>query len=294
MIRSINSLLNERYIFPEVAREMTDMIHSNYTEGTYSKMTKGEEFAKVLTKDLLSVSKAKHLRVTFDPKKILEIKEAENSNDQKAIRYLQMENMRKSNFDFREVTILEGNTGHIHLTIFFHTELAGGTTISAMDKVKNTDELIIDLRKNGGGSPSMIQLLSSYFFQKPVHLNSFYFRPTNSYQETWTLDQVKGKKRPDVPIYILTSNYTFSAAEEFTYNLKNLKRATIIGEVTGGGAHPGGSMIVNDRFMVWIPTGRAINPITNTNWEGAGVIPDIEVSADMALEIALKMAIQKS
>jgi hypothetical protein len=103
---------------------------------------------------------------------------------------------------------------------------------------------------------------------------------------------VQGKRRPDIDVYVLTSNKTFSAAEEFTYNLKNLKRATIIGETTGGGAHPGGTRVATDRFTVWVPTGRAINPITNTNWEGTGVAPDVETKAAEALLTAHVKALE--
>jgi hypothetical protein len=139
----------------------------------------------------------------------------------------------------------------------------------------------------------MIQLLTSYFYgSQPVHLNNFYYRPTNENTQTWTLPHVQGKRRPDIDIYVLTSSKTFSAAEEFTYNLKNLKRATIIGETTGGGAHPGGTKIATDRFTVWVPTGRAINPITKTNWEGTGVKPDIETKAADALMTAHVKALE--
>ena len=140
----------------------------------------------------------------------------------------------------------------------------------------------------------MIQLISSYLFgSDPVHLNNFYYRPADRHTQTWTLPHVSGKRRPDIDVYVLTSNRTFSAAEEFTYNLKNLKRATIIGETTGGGAHPGGTRIATERFTVWVPTGRAINPITNTNWEGTGVSPDISTNATDALNTAQLEAFKK-
>jgi hypothetical protein len=139
----------------------------------------------------------------------------------------------------------------------------------------------------------MIQLITSYLYgSEPVHLNSFYYRPTNENTQTWTLAEVQGKRRPDINVYVLTSPKTFSAAEEFTYNLKNLKRATIIGETTGGGAHPGGIRVATERFTVWVPTGRAINPITKTNWEGTGVKPDIEVKATDALITAHVKALE--
>ena len=137
----------------------------------------------------------------------------------------------------------------------------------------------------------MIRFISSHIFgDEPVHLNDFYWRPSDSYDESWTSPDMASVRKPDVPVYVLTSSYTFSAAEEFTYNLKHLERATVIGEVTGGGAHPGGPSVINDDFFVNVPRGRAINPITKTNWEGVGVIPHIEMDSKDALEKAIELA----
>ena len=172
-------------------------------------------------------------------------------------------------------------------------EGAGATAQAAMNFLGNADALIIDLRQNGGGSPSMIQLITSYLYgPERVHLNNFYNRPRDEYTQTWTLPYVPGKRRPDIDVYVLTSQSTFSAAEEFSYNLRNLERATLIGETTGGGAHPGGTQIATSRFTIWVPDGRAINPITNTNWEGVGVEPHIKVPAQEALETAQITALE--
>jgi hypothetical protein len=158
----------------------------------------------------------------------------------------------------------------------------------------NSDALIIDLRGNGGGDTMMIGLLSSYFFEEPVHLNSFYMRETDSMQQFWTTSFVDGRKMTDVPIYVLTSRHTFSGAEEFTYNLKNLTRATIVGETTGGGAHPVDHHgFPHLQVVVRVPFGRAINPITGTNWEGTGVEPDIQCDAGKALDVARLEACRK-
>lgn len=154
----------------------------------------------------------------------------------------------------------------------------------------NSDALIVDLRQNGGGDPAMVQLISSDLFDEPTHLNSLYFRAEDSLEEFWTLDEVVGQRMADNPVFVLTSSSTFSAAEEFTYNLKCLGRATIVGETTGGGAHPGGVTPLHESLSVFIPAGRAINPITGTNWEGTGVIPDVPVEANAALDKALELA----
>jgi len=180
----------------------------------------------------------------------------------------------------------------LDLRSFSDTQFASETATAAMNFLSNADAIIIDLRANGGGSPQMIQLISSYLFEGRVHLNNFYMRPTDDTLQTWTLPYVPGKRNTTADVYVLTSGSTFSAAEEFSYNLKNLERATLIGETTGGGAHPGGNQRVNDRFMIWLPTGRAISPITNTNWEGVGVIPHIKVPAADALDTAKLKALE--
>jgi C-terminal processing protease CtpA/Prc len=200
----------------------------------------------------------------------------------------------RENYGFEEVKILSDGVGYLKLNGFSGSKNAGEAAASAMNFLSRSEALIIDLRQNGGGSPDMIQILSSYLFdQGLVHLNDFYYRPTNEIQQRWTLPYVPGKTMSETDVYILTSGRTFSAAEEFTYNLKNLKRATIIGETTGGGAHPGGFMAASDEFGIFVPNGRAINPITKTNWEGTGVTPHIEIAADQALKEAHFRAVEK-
>ncbi|HMU46447.1 MAG TPA: S41 family peptidase [Chitinophagaceae bacterium] len=293
VIDSFSSLLKNNYIFPEVAEKMNQLIAGKLSKGDYNNITDPVQFAQQLTTDLQSVSKDKHLRAGYNPQVVKELRsQSGNNNDEVPVRFL--EQMRASNYGFSEVKLLPGNIGYLDLRGFVDAKYGSETAVAAMNFLSNADALIIDLRQNGGGSPSMIQLITSYLYgPEPVHLNNFYFRPTNENTQTWTLPYVPGKRRPDVPVYILTSNRTFSAAEEFTYNLKNLKRATIVGETTGGGAHPGGTLAATDRFTLWVPKGRAINPITNTNWEGAGVEPDIKIVASNALETAQIKALEK-
>jgi retinol-binding protein 3 len=150
--------------------------------------------------------------------------------------------------------------------------------------------MIIDLRENGGGTPKMVALITSYLFDRRTHLNDLWTRSTNTTAEFWTQDTVAGRRfGGEKPVYVLTSARTFSGAEEFTYNLKTLKRATIVGETTGGGAHPVRCRRIDEHFMIGVPFARAINPITHTNWEGVGVEPDAKVPASEALNAALKL-----
>ncbi|HEU4790579.1 MAG TPA: S41 family peptidase [Flavobacterium sp.] len=294
VIDSISLLLNKSYIFPEVAKKMGDYILSNFKNGSYTTITNPTLFSEKLTADLQSISKDKHIQVRFNPAFIKELRESNKNPSHEELPVSLLEKWKINNYGFKEVKILDGNIGYLDLRSFGDTSFGGETAVAAMNFLSNANALIIDLRKNGGGSSEMIQLIISYLFDsEPVHLNNFYYRPTDSNTQTWTLPYVSGKRMPNVDVYVLTSKRTFSAAEEFSYDLKNLHRATIIGEVTGGGANPGGDEIATDRFTIFVPFGRAINPITKTNWEGTGVQPDIEVPADDALFTAQIKALEK-
>ena len=295
VVDSISSILNRSYVFPDVATKMSELLKKNLNAKKYAQISDPNEFAEVLTADVRSVSKDLHLRVQFNPEGIARRRNAAlSAADSIAFAKQRLQNNKAANYGFREVRILDGNIGYLNLTGFFGVdEAAGAATEAAMNFLSNADALIIDLRQNGGGSPAMIQLITSYLYgPHRVHLNNFYNRDTDEITQTWTLPYVPGVRRPDVDVYVLTSSRTFSAAEEFSYNLRNLERATLIGEVTGGGAHPGGTRVATDRYTVWVPDGRAINPITKTNWEGVGVEPHIKVAADEALDVAKITALE--
>lgn len=272
----VGELLAEHYVFADVGGACRDLLQQQLSAGVYDQHADADAFALAVTGDLQGLTKDKHLRVRARRVEAVRQPDGERQDDR-------LERARRGNYGFRKVEVLDDNIGYLDLRGFLPAEHAGDTAVAAMALLQNTDAMIIDLRNNTGGSPTMVQLISSYFFARPTHLNSMAFRGREQVDQFWTLPHVPGKRRPDVPLYVLTSSRTFSAAEEFANNLKELGRATIVGEVTGGGAHPGGLMPVNECFEIWIPRGRAINPISNGNWEGSGVRPDIEVAADDAL-----------
>ncbi len=292
-VNNISSLLEENYVFPDVAKKMGALVRNRLTGNAYDTINDPQVFAMTLTADLQSISHDKHLRVMFSPENARMIKDAEKSGEDPDDKWF-FEKMKRENYGFRKTEILNGNIGYIDIRNFAPADLAKETIASAMQFVSGTDAIIFDLRQNGGGDPDGVRLLCSYLFGKePVHMNDIYSRQKDETKEFWTLKSVDGEKRPDVPVYVLTSHFTFSGAEEFAYDLKNQKRATIVGEVTGGGANPGGMMYVNNSFVVFVPRGRAINPITKTNWEGVGVQPDVNVPSEKALEQAEILALQK-
>lgn len=282
VVKKINLLLKDNYVFPDKALKIGNHLKAKIRKGAFKSFKDPEAFAKALTKEIWSIFEDRHLRVRVRrPRKVQEQK-----RDPLLDGYLRSLQFKEDNYGFKNVKILEGNVGYLDFRFFGPVKSCKKVVASAMSFLENTDAVIIDMRKNGGGSPETVQLVCSYFFDKKVHLNSLYWRRGDFTQEFWTLDNIDGKKRPDVPLFVLTAKRTFSGAEEFSYNMLTRERATLVGEVTGGGANPGGGNIINDKFMIFIPTGRAINPITKTNWEGTGVKPHIVIDAEKALDRA--------
>ena len=290
VIETIGKFMDSTYVFPEVAREAVALLNENQKQGIYSSTELPAAFARKLTEDLRSITNDLHIKVKFDPESINEEKNTQIKTDLAAGT---MESLKRENFGFNEVKILEGNIGYLDLRLFISPEYAAETAIAAMNFLANTDAIIFDLRNNRGGSPEMIQLIQSYLFgAEPVHLNNFYNRPNNKHIQTWTLPHVPGKRNPNADVYVLTSKRSFSAGEEFAFNIKNLKRGTLIGETTAGAANPGSTQNINDRFVIFIPNGRAYSPITNTNWEGTGVKPHIQVPEEESLTFAHLKALE--
>jgi hypothetical protein len=283
--------LNESYVFPETAKKMEEAVRSRQKKGEYDSVTDGDAFAKMLTDNFREVSHDKHLRVNFSPAPMPDRHDGPPDAASQA-RY--RKDMERMNCGFDKVEILPGNVGYLKFDMFADPDVCGSTAVAAMNFLANVDAIIFDLRENGGGEPRMIALISTYLFSEPTHLNDLWERKTGATEQYWTLPYVPGKRLDGRPAYVLTAKRTFSGAEEFSYNLKNLKRATLIGETTGGGAHPVSGHRIDEHFMIGVPFARAINPISKTNWEGTGVEPDIKVPAADALATAQKLAAEKS
>jgi len=292
IIDSVTRALNEIYVFPDVAKNMEKHLRKQYKNNEYKDITSLNEFAQKLTEDLREISQDRHLWVRFAPDELLAQFQGDTLTDE--AKKQELEEKRADNFCFKELKILEGNVGYVDFRCFSEATDAGATAIAAMNFLAYTDAIIFDVRQNGGGSPSMIQLITSYFFPEPVHLNSFYIRKSDSTHQFWTQAHVQGPRMTDVDLYVLTSDYTFSGAEEFTYNLKNMERATIIGDTTGGGAHPIEiKPFPNLNIGMSLPFGRAVNPVSGTNWEGTGIAPHIAVPQEQALDVAHLEALKK-
>jgi retinol-binding protein 3 len=280
IIDDIAAALRETYVFPDTARRMEEHVRRQLQSGAYDRLGTWETFTEKLTEDLRSVSHDLHLAVLWAPEPPAPEIEEPTAEELAA--------MRSDNYGFRRVERLAGNVGYLKLDSFERADLGGDTAVAAMGFLAGSDALIIDLRDNSGGDPTMIQLIISYLVSsEPVHFSSFYIRKGDKTRQFWTHAWVPGTRLPTVPVFILTSGRTFSAAEDFAYSLKSLKRATIVGETTGGGAHPVETHQVKGYpVLLRLPGGRSVNPITGSDWEGTGVEPDIAASASDALTVA--------
>lgn len=290
-INSTLEILKVKYVSADILPELDRTITQNYINGKYDTISTGDEFAFQLTRDLQKISKDQHLKVLYK-----ENKKAAEQGAQKQdlprdqwMKKLMIEN----NYSIKEKAILSGNIGYISIPVFGPLRDCADTLIAAINYVKNTNALIIDLRDcRGSLDENTIPFIFSYFFKDPVHIDNFYTRETNTTRQFWTYGYVPGSLYLDKPIYVLTSGKTFSGGEAFAYNLQQLKKGVIIGEVTRGGANPSELLKINSNFSITVPYAASISPVSQSNWEGIGVKPDIEVRSVLAFYEAHSLALR--
>jgi C-terminal processing protease CtpA/Prc len=198
--------------------------------------------------------------------------------------------LERENCTFETVKILPHHIGYLKLNSFPDVSICRSTAVAAMAALNGADAVIFDLRDNHGGYPEMVMLIAAYLFDHPEYMYSPREAPT---ERLWTRSPVAGNRLADKPVYVLISGTTWSAAEQFSYDLKVLKRATLVGERTRGGAHAGVFYLIDDHFGMGIPEVKAVNPFSKTDWEGVGVEPDVKVMAGEALGTAMRLAAER-
>lgn len=278
VIEALATKLSAGYVLPEAVGRITQAVRSANSAGEYDGKTP-QELADALGRTLRNASRDKHFAVFYQPAPTVSPEAATSP----------VEPRERLNFGFGKLERLRGNVGYLELVNFSNLRQQSAETASTwLSTLANFDAIIVDLRRNGGGHGPMMAFIATYFFDPtPVHLTDIYWRDSNETNQFWTMAFVPGRRSARQPLYILTSASTFSGAEDFCYSLQNLKRALVVGETTGGGAHSSrGPQRLTPSFTAIIPVGRSISPITKTNWEGTGVTPDIKTSADASLGVA--------
>ncbi|NRB65970.1 MAG: S41 family peptidase [Vibrio sp.] len=267
----LGRLLEEHYVLPLVGKALNFMLQQNYHRGRYHDDTLIEGFIEKLTRDVLALCKDKHFKIIVNGSLV--------PPEQRFM---------STNFGFEKFDFITTEVAYLKLSRFCSPSFASQIAHETMGKMAGVKHLIIDVRKNGGGHPDMVKLITSYFFDsnQSILLNTIHWRDVPSPEEWWTETDINSY--PDLNLYVLTSRDTLSAAEEFCYNLQCLERAVLIGEVTGGAAHPCRLFELTLGLSVAIPVGKAVNPISNRNWEQCGVIPDIATNSEDALKVAFE------
>lgn len=294
LIDSIAHALNRFYIFPDKAALMGKKLQSQLKQGRYSTVTNPNELAAQLGQDLQSVYADGHLFVRYDPDFARELGEV-NPKQRSIEDSLALVDALDENFGLNKVEILDGNIGYLPVYNFTSfTEQARPSFVSALRFLSRTRALIIDMRYNGGGSPEMVSQLGSYFFSVRTPFTTIENRVRDSTFVYWADPAKADSLNLSMPVYILTSHSTFSAAEDFSYSMQQAKRALIVGDTTGGGAHPARPFRLGQGFLINLPFAQSINPYSKTNWEGIGVRPDIPAKAERALEKAQEVILTKA
>ena len=292
VVDSLVAKLNAYYVFPDKAKQVEAVLRQRQREGKYDGITEGKQLAKQLSEDIQGVVQDKHMSVGFSPRPVpsedaMPPPPQTRAEWEKQAPPAVIERVRASNLGVEKVDRLSPNIGYLQVSSFAPVFLASDKYATAMNALADTDGLIIDLRNNGGGGGDSVALLISYFVDERTRLNDTWDRATNITRQYWTQDKLDGKRYGGKkPVFILADSNTKSAAEAFAYTMQALKRATVIGERTWGGANAARPYRLADHFYATIPSRRSISPITHTNWEGVGVIPDIAATPDNALAVA--------
>lgn len=276
LIKKMAVLIDDHYVIQENSSKIIDELFKLSNSGKYDNL-EGQTLARTLTLDIKRISQDQHFRVHFSAERVNAYKEKSTeglesrlADDWKAIDSV-------NNYGFSETGLLDGNIGYIKIDEFTNPEYSEETFVNCLNELKSIDGLIFDLNDCIGGSGSMVWLIISYFFEKKpaTHLVTYNCPSENVDLNIMTKKKIQGTRFPNIPIYILVSSSTYSSGESFCYTLKHLDRATIVGDTTKGGAHSWKEFPLNDTMSIQIPNCQFINPITETDWEGKGVIPDI-------------------
>ena len=282
VVAALAQALQAQYVFPVTGARVGSALQARLASGAYDGCTAARSFADALTKDLRDLGQDRHFRVRFDPAFDPREEDEDRVPSPAEMAKRHAESARRG-YGVARVERLAGNLGYLKIDGFGPTEAVGAAFSAAMQLLMGSEAVILDLRENGGGDPESVAYLVSHFFPEgdARELNAIYNRPQNTTRQYWT--SPLAAPRYTGPVYVLTSAHTFSGGEECAYDFQTQKRATVVGETTGGGANPGRAVDLGGGFNAFIPTGRAINPVTHTNWEHVGVKPDVVVPAAEAL-----------
>lgn len=288
VIEQARTLVTAHYVFPGIARQVAEVLAAGLAERRYP--AEEAALADAVTSDLQSVNGDKHLRLLYHEEALAPRAPGDDSAEAAAL-------ARWADRTCGGVACarrLPGNLGLLDLQpVLFPVALCGQVVAAALTVLATTDALLLDLRHCLGGDPAMVTFIMSYLWDhEPVQLSGLSGRD-GQLTQAWTLPYVPGRRFGKVkPVYVLTSGATFSGGEQLSFDLRELGRATLVGERTRGGANAREGFVVHPHLEATIPVCEAVSPRTRGNWEGTGVTPHVQAPADAALATARRLALQ--
>ena len=297
VIRTLETTLRENYVHEEKTDEIVAGINQRHRAGNYRDADTADKFAELLTNDLVEISEDFHFIVIYDPAWIEAFSEEAEGSDGAVLREDEIATLKRNNFGFRKLEILEGNVGYVRFDFFPDPEKSFDAGAGAMRFIENADAIIFDMRYNRGGHNQFAQFLHSYLFDtsEPQLLHEYSYRNDGETVsgKYWSLPTLPGPRKADVPVYVLTSSTTFSAGEWFSYALQKLERAEIVGQTTSGASHAVNRKAIDDRFVLQVPVGVGRDPVDKSDFEGVGVKPDHKTLSHKARAVAHRLAIKE-
>ena len=306
VVGTLAEQLTRHYVDADTGAMIAKHMRDRLAAGAYDTISSPGRFAEALTVDLRAVNGDRHLNVTYNP----------GSPGQRpgpdGIRMMGPPTRgpggpggpggpppnaavaaRRTNFSLGRVDILPGNVGYMDIRGFAGSPEVVDAIKSALDYLHNTDAIIFDLRRNGGGSPFSVNMIISHFTTADT-IPSLTVKNRSGHETftRYTLASVPGPRRPTAPLYVLTSGATASAGEDFTFVLKNMKRATIVGGTTAGAGHNNAVLDLGEGFNASLSFTRVMDPKTGAEWERVGVTPDVPVDPARALDVAHALALK--
>ncbi len=294
VIESLAVAVQQRYVFADKGAALAKNLRQRAARREYDRITSSRELADSLRSHMQAFTHDGHMRVHYRYTPFPRANEDSGPPPAEELARVAAQG-RRSNYGFEKVQRLAGNVGYLDLRQFSGLPEAHATAIAAMNFLASSDAIIIDLRRNGGGDPNLLQTVLTYFVAPGdrLHINDFYLRNGDRTEQFWSAANVPGPRLNGKPLYVLISNLTGSCAEEFAYDVQTHELGTLYGATSGGAANPGGMFPLSDHLAAFIATGRAINPVTKTNWEGVGVKPDHAVPPGDALREAHVAALNR-
>ncbi len=291
VVEAVASAVEQRYVFPEIGNRIAADVRQRAGDGVYASLT-GGQLADALTRDLRSLNGDRHLYVQYQPGGAPPAATGGPVRVIPGATASSSDLMRRRNYFLNRAERLDGNIGYLEIRRFFGlSDDALDAAAAAMAFLRQTDAMILDVRYAPGGDVRMVDLIASYFFDKVTPTLSTFSRSRNETIKRSTLESVPGRRRPDIPLYVLISRDTGSAAEDFAFLLQQTGRATLVGDRTAGAGHTNAILAIGGGYSVSVSNGRTFNPATNQGWEGTGVQPAVKVSPSDAVVVAHRLAL---